>query len=611
MADVAPNPAPSMDEVVKRLMESRPPATDSFTYLTIVEKSLSPEILPSLQEILEDAELTNEIGWDLVEMLISVPGSEQCLETIARLGNPREVILKVLEVMDKNTDPETEAAEIPHANRKFITLVGMLGILHRRLQVRAPSRFLHTTLDTVYRAYDPTSAEATAAVVDLARSLSGRKRPPLPSRQSSTLLETPFQDSDPSKSAPDPEADKAEHVNEDEPELITKLLQSFITCIIEAYANSNSMEWASRLLEYTMPERIVPGRPTMMQAFKEVDELRARDALVGQLVAAAGDLGLSSTTSPPIKETFSLPVRKDPLADELDTENPTASMLSTGGVLCLTAYWMFATDVFDAHHDCSELYIFPHHHDLLARFLGEDPETQIASNLGTTEAFVVILIWLQSQGRIIKDMDIKDGAEGTYMSYLHILTLISVFHPNVRTRNATTVLAGTILHTIPKEEDRLAILEDLLENCIFSSLQACAVSWLREEIIAARKAGTKGRFGSPECFDTLQYALFPDLSHLANADTATLWDFWTGASAFHLQVANFALFLFRGEDYKALAPTGMAVAIEHRYVDPLLHVSKALQEAVEKKEVEAGGMEGEVVTQLGILADTLGRIPLQ
>jgi hypothetical protein len=293
----------STEEVVQRLRESRPPATDAFTYLTIIEKSLSAEILPALQDILDDTELTNDIGWDLVDMLISVPGSSECLERIARLGNPREVILKVLEVMDKTAaaaareqgqgpeheheDKGEEGQSSSHppvsANDKFVALVGMLKILHGRLQVKRPSRFLHTTLDTVIRAYDPTSSEATAAIIDLTRSLSGKKRPELPTRQSSTTLETPFQATDPSKTAPDPEADNNEEPDPEELDLISRLLQSFITCAIEAYVNSNSLEWASRLLEYTVPERIVPYRQTMMQAYNEVGELQAMDALVAQL----------------------------------------------------------------------------------------------------------------------------------------------------------------------------------------------------------------------------------------------------------------------------------------------------------------------------------------
>ncbi|KAI8660554.1 hypothetical protein NCS57_01033100 [Fusarium keratoplasticum] len=594
----------SVEEAIKRLQESRPPATDAFTYLTIVETHLSPEVLPALHEILEDAELTNDIGWDLVEMLISVPGSETCLETIARLGNPREVIIKVLEVLDSNS--ESAEAGDASASAKFITLVGMLSILHRRLQVKAPSRFLHSTLQTVYRAYNPRGAETTAAVIDLVRSLSGRKRPPLPTRQSSTKLETPFQETDLSKSAPDPEADAGQSPGE--PELVARLLQSFITSILEAYVNSNSMEWASRLLEYCTPEKIVPGRPTMLQAFKQVEELQARDALVGQLVAVARDLGLSKMPSAEVKKALEAPISKNPLSVEPDPKNPDAIKLSTGGFLCLTAYRMFASDIFDADYDQPDVNIFPEHHTLLKRFLGDEPQAQIVGNPGTVEALIVIALWLNDQKRLVGPSAEK-GVD--FMSYHHLLTLVSVFHPSLRVRNAATVMAGLILHSDPDEEDRLSILEDLLENCMFSSLQACAVTWLREEMIAARKAGSKGRFATPECLDGLQYTLFQDLVYLNDTDSVELWEYWVQNAPFHLQVANFALFLFGGQDYKDLAPAGMAAAIEHRYVNPLLSAAKKLREAVEKKELDGQDVEGEVLMQLGILTDTLERVPLQ
>ena len=74
---------------------------DRFTYLTILQFHVkSPEILPTLNEVLErDAQLTQDIGWDLVQMLLAIHGSETCLETVARLGNPREVIIKVMEAL--------------------------------------------------------------------------------------------------------------------------------------------------------------------------------------------------------------------------------------------------------------------------------------------------------------------------------------------------------------------------------------------------------------------------------------------------------------------------------------------------------------------------------
>ncbi|KAH6984931.1 YAP-binding/ALF4/Glomulin [Ilyonectria sp. MPI-CAGE-AT-0026] len=601
--------ASSVDEAVKRLQESRPPATDAFTYLTIVEKSLSPEILPAFQEILEDARLTSDIGWDLVEMLINIPGSSPCLETIARLGNPREVILKVLEVLDSNS--ESSEAGDANASAKFITLVGMLTILHRRLQVKAPSRFLHSTLQTVYRAYDPRGAETTAAVIELVRSLSGRRRPPLPTRQSSTKLATPFQESDPSKSAPDPEAETTDQTSPGEPELVTRMLQSFITSILEAYVNSNSMEWASRLLEYCTPEKIVPGRPTMLQAFNQVAELQAMDALVGQLVAVASDLGLSKMTSAEVKQVLEAPVSSNPFSGEPDSQHPEDTKLSPGGFLCFTAYRMFASEIFDADYDHPDINIFPDHHLLLKRFLEVEPEAKIVGNPGTVEALIVVALWLNDRKRLSGSSTASTEKEVNFMSYHHLLTLVSVFHPALRVRNVATVLAGLILHADPEEDDRLSIMEDLLENCMFSSLQACAVTWLREEMIAARKSGSKGRFSNPDCLDALQYTLFQDLVHLNDTDSVALWEYWVQNAPFHLQVANFALFLFGGKDYKDLAPAGMAAAIEHRYVRPLLSAATTLKSAVEKKEIDGEGAEGEVLMQLGILTDTLERVPLQ
>lgn len=55
---------------VKAIRDSRPPATDYMTYLTILESHLSAKVLPELEIILQDEELTQNIGWDLVHLLL-------------------------------------------------------------------------------------------------------------------------------------------------------------------------------------------------------------------------------------------------------------------------------------------------------------------------------------------------------------------------------------------------------------------------------------------------------------------------------------------------------------------------------------------------------------
>lgn len=283
---IMPEPSESITAITEGAKE------ESFTYLTILEYHVtSPEVLPTLLEVLEsNAKLTQDIGWDLVQLLVNIEGSERCLETVARLGNPREVIIKVMEVLEGLVNGNEAAisgeeyapGSSPDASRKFVTLVGMLAILHKRIKTKYPSRFLGQSLVKVYEAYQPTP-ERTASVINLVRSLSGEKRPPLPTRKPSINVANPDQDGDASKNAPDPEAEQ-EHPTEEK--LQKRLLQSFVTCILQTYVNKNPMQWSARLLEQYYPERQIPGGKTTIQSYNEDDSLRQRDAIVGQLVVS-------------------------------------------------------------------------------------------------------------------------------------------------------------------------------------------------------------------------------------------------------------------------------------------------------------------------------------
>ncbi len=44
--------------------------------------------------------------------------------------------------------------------------------------------------------------------------------------------------------------------------------------------------------------------------------------------------------------------------------------MSTGGLICLVAYKIFAADVFDANQPLPEMHMFPDHHRMLKLFLG-------------------------------------------------------------------------------------------------------------------------------------------------------------------------------------------------------------------------------------------------
>ncbi|KAI3399357.1 hypothetical protein diail_7084 [Diaporthe ilicicola] len=627
-------------KAIQALKESRPPATDNFTYLTLIEQFLSPDVLPTLNEILQDANLTSEIGWDLVDKLAPLQGSEQVLETVARLGNPRECIIKVLEVLEalqvpsEKDEPEDltlddgdeakgkqQPISADEANRRFITLLGMLAILHKRIRTKYPSRFLASTLLTVYKTYQP-NQEQTASILNLVHSLSGqRARPPLPQRKSSVNVAYPDHDGDASKNAPDPEAYHGGDLS-DEDEIQRRLLLSFTSCVLESYIGANDMSWSRRLLEFYSPDKIVPGRKTATQAFREDENLSNRDAMVGKLVALTRDLGLTTCPKSIIHDICNEPVNRQPLTNIEEASNAADIDLSTGGMICLMAYWVFSSTVFDADAPTPEMYLFPDHLTLLENFLGEIPQSQILENPATIEAILVIGLWLE-ENKLISPQTAKD--EANFMAYHHALTLCSVFHPSIHVRNAAVTLAGLILHDDPDDADRLKILEDLLENAPFASLKACALTWLREELIGANKASSSKAkeaagasehvniFATTQCIEQLQYAIFPNLvSALEKAGTEALLEYWTENSAFLIQAANFAYFLFASDACKEVVPGAMGAAVEQRYVEPLLAAAGKLEEWI-KKEGDGNDDQGgqAVLLELDILQTRLKGLPLR
>lgn len=285
------------DYTMTAITESLPPVTDPITYLTILETHMSPEILPTLNDILQDAELTQNIGWDLIHLLLPLPNSDKCLNTIARLGNPREVVLKATEAMqlldldedaeEDEEDKQEEGAE-PSSVDKFCTLVNLLSLLHPRIKTKHPSRFLSTSLMTILSAFRP-SNQATLAVISFVHTISGKKRPSLPGRKSSLQIPVASNGLSPAPSAPDPEAqdeDPAEAVIQE------KLLQSFVTHILEEYINSNTLEWAARLQEQFAPRMVVPGRTSLGEVYKNDPALQTKTTIVGQLVVSFVNWGL-------------------------------------------------------------------------------------------------------------------------------------------------------------------------------------------------------------------------------------------------------------------------------------------------------------------------------
>ena len=325
------------------LLSALPPETDYISYLTILEYNLTVDQLPTLHGILQDTTLTANIGWDLVHLLLPLlPVSRECLQDVARLGNPREVVLKVTELLEgigvededeDDADEEDEAGEDdaekvagkvegldikddeaqgretdelvhpalrpqapqetarpPSKATRFSTLLEMLAILHPRIKTKYPSRFLSTSLQAILPAFMQVARrpEATEAVLGFITELSGTKRPKLPPRKSSSsvLKQSAGQ------SAPDPEG-QDEVLGVDEAALQVRLLQSFLTFVAEGYMTSMAVDedvpglaWASRYQEKLHPKKVIPGRRTYSDLFAGVEHLHERDTVAGHILVS-------------------------------------------------------------------------------------------------------------------------------------------------------------------------------------------------------------------------------------------------------------------------------------------------------------------------------------
>ncbi|KAI0405468.1 YAP-binding/ALF4/Glomulin [Xylaria palmicola] len=594
---------PELSESITAIREGA--KEDPFTYLTILQYHVStPGILPTLNQVLQNADLTREIGWDLVQTLVAVDGCEECLETVARLGNPREVIIKVMETMaalagrlGEARDDTAEGASslspslavIPD---RLITLISMLAILQRRIKTKHSSRFLGPSSVAVLEAYQPTP-EMTTAVINLVRSLSGRIRPPLPTRTSSIDVANPDEHGDGSKNAPDPEA---EQEDPEEVNLNRKLLQSFTTCVIQRFVNVHEMQWAPRLFEVYHPEKVVPGKTTTTKAFREDEILQKRDAVIGQLMALLRDLDMDDFSADFVRRTVCQQSDIDPVTALQTFDSADDIRLSQGGIACLIAYWIFSTDAFGADNPDPQMHLFPEHLSMLQLFLGAEPQVEIGRNPGIADALLAIGLGLHHRGLIA-----ATGDEKNYMVYHHCLTLIAVFHPNIQTRNAATMFAGALLHSDPDDESRRDILEDLLQNCQFPALNACAIKWLQEEIISARNGNFSNAFSGPDVIERLQYDLFPDARSVSKMDDGDFLGYWAENQTFLLQAANFAYFLFNGR--KDLVPVGVGASVERRFAEPLTAAAMKLG--------KAGGLDGHDRMQLDILVDRLESLDIR
>ncbi|OAK95349.1 DUF1760-domain-containing protein [Phaeosphaeriaceae sp. SRC1lsM3a] len=627
------------------LLAARPPATDAITYLTIVEYNMSEENLPVLHQVLQDPELTSSIGWDLIHLLLPLlPASEECLQDIASKGNPRECVLKVTEALrllefeerqesedegdgddeggQKLKVPEIEVGQSstspglpptvlpPLPVLKFEILLDILATLHRRVKTKYPSRFLSTSLQAALVAFNRATTntdELTLSAIKFVKTLSGTKRPHLPPRRSSgNLLRTRT-----NESQPDPEA-QSEAPNDDETKLVNRLLQSFITHILEDYVLSLSFDedvpgfsWSSRLMEKYEPQRI-PNKPNYKKyadRFADDEDLTARAAILGQVVALTQDLGLKTedlvrTVLDAELENRGLPgTEDDPPASAEDIP-----LSRTGALILLTARTVKQELYAAAKGDeLSSMNIFPEHATILTNFIGAlGPQTvglEPEALLDTVLALGLIAVEHNKVG--------EPADDEAFARYLQVVSLISANTPSPSLRGHAHYLTTTILRSHPHDLVRLTFIRDTLEHCPYENLKASAVSWLKGETLEANSPQAQTRddstgetniFATPVAISTVAPFLWPDLtSHYPSIDSdiAESWMQFRQELSFYVAALNFYYLLLQA---KHLHETlGIKQLQLTQYIEPLKKVAARFQEELkaggEKLDLEGEGLE--------------------
>ncbi|KAF1918442.1 YAP-binding/ALF4/Glomulin [Ampelomyces quisqualis] len=643
MAEVQQDQACGSDE--NPLLAARPPATDPITYLTIVEYNLSEANLPVLHEVLQDAELTSTIGWDLIHPLLPLlPASEECLQDIASKGNPRECILKVTEALRilefeerQETDDEEDGAEEGEKKRKipeievgqsstspglsrtilpplpvlkFEILLDVLATLHRRVKTKYPSRFLSTSLQAALVAFNRATTnidELTLSAIKFFKTLSGTKRPHLPPRRSSgNLLRTRT-----NQSEPDPEA-QSEAPDNEETMLANRLLQSFITHILEDYVLSLTsdddvpgLSWSSRLMEKYEPQR-TPNKPNYRKyadRFADDEDLTGRTAILGQVVALTQDLGLE--TEDLMKTVLDAELEKRGVPgteDEPPTSAEDIPLSRTGSILLLTARSVKQELYASAKDDeLSSINIFPQHATILSNFVGAlGPQTVGLEPEALLDTILALGLIALEQNNVGEPKD-----DEAFAQYLQTISLVSANTPSPSLRGHAHYLTTTVLRSHPHDLVRLTFIRDTLEHCPYENLKASAVSWLKGETLEANSPqaqsqaedGETNIFATPVALSTVAPFLWPDLTNRYSSldnDIAEAWMQFRQEIGFYVAALNFYYLLLQAKQlHDSLGIKGLQL---DQYISPLKKVASRFQE-----ELNAGGekfdLEGESLEQ--------------
>ncbi|KAL2864513.1 uncharacterized protein BJX67DRAFT_383765 [Aspergillus lucknowensis] len=607
------------------LIQALPPATDYLTYLTLLEYQLTPARLPILHKLLQDEVLTTNIGWDLVKMLLPMlPESSACLQDVARLGNPREVILRVADALmhlhpvreDEDEDQRKQLQEQlvdvePNADKKstaetrtiplhvlqFNTLVAMLSVLHTRIQTKSPSRFLATSLQAALEAYTsmPTN-ETTIALLEFIRDVSPTKRPPPPPRapSDSTVLRVA------EASAPDPEAEVTSPGpgGNEETLLIQRFLQFGLIELLKSYLLSCSglmdpgMSWAIRLQEKFHPEIRMLGTGSPTSVYADNKQLGERDTLTAKITALSQDLGLTDTEL--LKVVLRSPETQPPPLDfEEHPKKAEDIPLERHGSLLLLAARAVVSQLYSSGKAPS-IKVYPDLARAFDNFVGrfctleevafEQPQVLLDSLLS------LAVLSLQRQIE-------SPSNENEFMDFVLSLTACTVRQPYTTVRK----IPGTVIHSHPSQVARFKVIRKVLEDNHYRILKDRAIDWLKGEILEAAKepeSSEQNIFLNSHYFSVLFPFIFapPGLDLDVSSDLVAAWVRFTQtlSPAIHSALNLYYILISSSQLRTQLQLEKTYVYFRNRFLEPVKSICSAFT-----ADLPSNGGDGKIESAVG------------
>ncbi|KAF4763030.1 hypothetical protein HAV15_001800 [Penicillium sp. str.  len=493
------------------LIQALPPATDYLTYLTLLEYQLTPERLPLLHTLLQDEKLTTNIGWDLVKLLLPMlPASTECLQDVARLGNPREVILRVSESLmqlqpDEDEDERPDQG-LPLHVLQFNCLLGMLSVLHTRIQTKAPSRFIATSLQAALEAYTTMCLP------------SKRPAPPPRAASESSVLRVA------AASAPDPEAEVSSPSPsaDNETLLVRKFIQFGLLELLKSYLLSFSspmdpgMSWTIRMQEHLHPDLRLPVAQSQTEAYGSTKELKERDMIMGKLMALSRDVGidneelLSIISGSPTDQTAQLDFDDPPT-------NPNQIPLERHGSLLLLAARAAGTTLFGSGQPPRRVSVFPELARIFNNFVGGQTSLDEVA-FGQPHALLdsLLALTVYSLQRPIE----APSSDTEFKDFVVILTACTARQSHGIVRQ----IPAAIVQSHPSPETRFKLIHKILEDDHLASARDSAIAWLKEELLPSPTQSSENIFQDPLYFWALFPALFKPVTAASSAsDLVASW----------------------------------------------------------------------------------------